>query len=124
MYDENSDPHIQIAVDYNLKYKSRTTDIRKYLDHVSNLGDKFKRGQMYLDEMSQVLSYLGSLLYCNCVCIWSCFLRELFLSRIRTSKQTISYYACLLSSLAQFPQPSTTNPTYIVINGPMFSLGH
>ena len=68
MYDENSDPHIQIAVDYNLKYKSRTTDIRKYLDHVSNLGDKFKRGQMYLDEMSQVLSYLstvtvGGLLY-------------------------------------------------------------
>ena len=60
MYDENSDPHIQIAVDYNLKYKSRTTDIRKYLDHVSNLGDKFKRGQMYLDEMSQVLSYLST----------------------------------------------------------------
>ena len=89
MYDENSDPHIQIAVDYNLKYKSRTTDIRKYLDHGSNLGDKFKRGQMYLDEMSQVLSYLSTasvvsllpgLLYSNCVCIWSCFLCELLLS--------------------------------------------
>ena len=60
MYDENSDPHIQIAVDYNLMYKSRTADIRNYLDHVSNLGDKFKRGQMYLDEMSQVLSYLST----------------------------------------------------------------
>ena len=106
MYDENSDPHIQIAVDYNLKYKSRTTDIRKYLDHVSNLGDKFKRGQMYLDEMSQVLSYLSTasvvsllpgLLYYTMSVFGVVFSVNCYYPH-RTCKQTISYHACLLSS--------------------------
>ena len=66
MFDEYSGPDMQIAVDYKLKYKTGTGEVRKYLDDVSNRGDKFKRGQMYLDEMSQVLSYLSTVTsYCR-----------------------------------------------------------
>ena len=54
MYNPSTDPHIQIAKDYETKYKSRTADIKKYLDHVTQLHSKFEKGQMYMDEMSQV----------------------------------------------------------------------
>ncbi|XP_067946800.1 centrosome-associated protein CEP250-like [Watersipora subatra] len=53
LYNPSTDPHIQTAKDYELKYKTMTADIKKYLDHVCQLYEKFQKGQMYMDEMSQ-----------------------------------------------------------------------
>lgn len=52
MYNSSTDPHIQIAKDYELKFKSRTADIKKYIKHVLDLHGNFQKGMMYLDDMS------------------------------------------------------------------------
>jgi len=54
MYNSSTDPHIQIAKDYELKFKSRTADIKKYIKHVLDLHGNFQKGMMYLDDMSAV----------------------------------------------------------------------
>lgn len=55
-----TDLSIQIATDYHKKYKLWTNDVNKYLSHAVSLYDKFQKGMLYLDDMSQVRAYLTS----------------------------------------------------------------
>ena len=54
VYNSMTDPSVRIAKDYEGKFKSWTADIKKYLSHALCLKDKFEKGSLYLDEMSQV----------------------------------------------------------------------